>query len=164
MFLKGYYQNGYVTHDLDRAKDIVSAACGVGDYLMFDPADLEVMTPAGPRHYLARMALAWSSGIQLELIQPLNDDTRELYRDALVADTADAIPRFHHVAIRRPTRETLENDVAATGMPLLMSGQTPGFVFRYVDFRPRLGHHVEMTWATDEAWAYNQWPTDRPEI
>jgi len=164
MFFSGYYQNGYVTHDIDRAMEIASAQFGLSDYVMFDPAEMAVTTPGGARVYRARMALAWSAGLQIELIQPLNDDTRELYRDASARDSSDPVPRFHHVAVRRPTREDLACDVATTGLPLLMNGEVPGFVFYYVDFRRQLGHHVEMTWATDEMWAYNKWPLGRPDI
>lgn len=164
MFLKGYYQNGYVTHDLDRAKDSVSATLGIDDWVVFDPADVAVTTPRGGKAYKARMTLGWSSGVQIELIQPLNDDTRELYSDALAADISDWTPRFHHIAVRRSSREELEAAVAATNLPLLMSGEVPGFVFSYIDFRAQLGHYVEMTWATDDMWAYNKWPAGRPDI
>jgi len=162
MFFKDHYQNGYVTHDIDRAIDLMSTNFGLSDYVMFDPADISVNTPHGPRAYKARMALAWSGGLQIELIQPLNDDTRVLYRDALAADVADYVPRFHHVAVRRPTLEALRAEVKQLGFPFLMDGEVPGFVFYYIDVRPQIGHHVEMTWATDEMWAFNQWPADKP--
>jgi len=164
MFFKGHYQNGYVTRDIERAMELASSRFGLSDYVMFDPAELTVATPGGNRAYRARMALAWSGGLQIELIEPLNDDTRELYRDALAPDASDFIPRFHHVAVRRQTLEELQRAIAGIGVPLLMEGEVPGFVFYYVDMRQQLGHHVEMTWATDEMWAYNKWPADRPVI
>ena len=58
MFFKDHYQNGYVTHDIDRAIDLMSSNFGLSDYVMFDPADISVNTPHGPRAYKARMALA----------------------------------------------------------------------------------------------------------
>jgi hypothetical protein len=162
MFFRGHYQNGYVTRDIDEAKILMSERFGLSDYVMFDPADIEVDTPYGRRAYKSRMALAWSGGLQIELIQPLNEDTRELYRDALAPEAGDFIPRFHHIAVRRPTVETLRHEVEQIDLPLLMEGEVPGFVFYYVDMRQQLGHHVEMTWATEEMWAYNKWPADRP--
>ncbi len=162
MFFRNHYQNGYVTRDLDRALPAVSELCGVSDWVMFDPAEIPVHTPDGPRDYRARMALGWSGGLQIELIEPLNDDTRALYRDALAPDAHDPVPRFHHVAVRRATPEDLASEVAQLGLPLLMRGEVPGFHFCYVDFRAELGHHVEMAWASDKMWAYNQWPDGKP--
>ena len=49
-------------------------------------------------------------------------------------------------------------------LPLLMHGGVPGFTFYYVDMRRQLGHFVEMTWATDEMWAFNKWPADKPAV
>jgi len=162
MFFKGHYQNGYVTRDLDRAMALMSDRFGLADYVMFDPADMLVNTPAGTRAYKARMALAWSGGIQIELIQPLNDATCELYRDALAPEPSDFVPRFHHVAVRRETPERLTSEIGRMELPLLMDGGVPGFTFYYVDMRRQLGHFVEMTWATEEMWAFNKWPADKP--
>ena len=161
MLFRNHYQNGYVTRDMDSAKPMVSERFGVTEWVMFDPAEISVMTPPGPREYRTRMALGWSGGLQIELIEPLNDDTRELYSDALAPDAKDYVPRFHHVAVRRATLENLRSEIESLGLPLLMAGEVPGFHFYYVDYREQLGHHVELTWASEEMWAYNKWPANK---
>jgi len=161
MFFRNHYQNGYVTRDIDRALPLFTSRFGVSEWVTFDPAEILVRTAQGPRDYRARMALGWSGSLQLELIEPLNDDTRELYRDALAPDIADFIPRFHHAAVRRTTLEEMKREVGSLGLPLLMEGEVPGFVFCYIDMRQQLGHHIEIAWASDEMWAFNKWPADK---
>ena len=161
MLFRNHYQSGYVTRDMDLARPMVSERVGVTDWVMFEPAEIPVMTPRGPREYRARMALGWSGGLQIELIEPLNDDTRALYSDALAPDGKDYVPRFHHVAVRRATLENLRSEIESLGLPLLMAGEVPGFHFYYVDYREQLGHHVELTWASEEMWAYNKWPANK---
>ena len=48
MFLTGHMQNAYVTHDLDKAMEIVGNRFGVEKFDRFDP-DMVVNTPHGPQ-------------------------------------------------------------------------------------------------------------------
>ena len=48
MFLTRHMQNAYVTHDLDKAMEIIGNRFDVQHFDRFDP-DMTVMTPDGPR-------------------------------------------------------------------------------------------------------------------
>jgi len=66
MLFRNHYQSGYVTRDMDLARPMVSERVGVTDWVMFEPAEIPVMTPRGPREYAARnqAAGAFASGIR----------------------------------------------------------------------------------------------------
>lgn len=161
MLFRGYYQNGYITHDLDMAMDLASRQFGLADYVTFDPTSCVVRTPNGDERYDARVAMAWSGDLQVELIQPLGD-TIEFYRDVLPQDTSDFRPRFHHVAVRRPDLELMRREIAALGLSIPLDGTVPGMTFIYVDTRSWLGHFLELVWGSDEIWSYLGWPAGKP--
>ncbi|MFN2167354.1 MAG: hypothetical protein ACK2U9_13950, partial [Anaerolineae bacterium] len=92
----------------------------------------------------------------------------EHYRNMLPADTGDAIPRFHHISLRRDDEPAMRREIAELGLPLAFEGPMsikeaiPSLVFVYLDARQTLGHYVEFTWKSPEAWQYVGWPEGRP--
>jgi hypothetical protein len=159
MSLEGHYQNAYVTHDLEAGMALVTARFGVTDYIRFAP---EVMhkTPDGEKLCQVSVALAWTGGLQIELIQPIGGYV-EPYRALMPADTRDIVPRFHHVAVRRDDLDAMRREIAAEGLPLAFEGEVPGLVYVYLDARNELGHFLEYVWATPEGWEMIGWPEGR---
>ncbi len=166
MFLQGHMQNAYVTHDLDRAMDIVGERFGVEKFDRFDP-EMTVMTSQGEQPLVTRVASFWAGGLNVEIIEPVSGYV-EHYLSMLPADTRDAVPRFHHISLRRDDESAMREEIARLGLPLAFEGPLsireaiPSLVFVYLDGRQSLGHYVEFTWKSPEAWAYVGWPEGRP--
>ena len=162
MFLKGHYQNAYVTHDLDKAMALLTEQYGVGDYIVFEP-DMILKTPRGEKASSVRAALAWVGGLQLELIEGVSGFL-DHYQPFLPADPADPTPRFHHMAVRRDDLAAMRAEIAELGLPLAFEGEVPGLVFIYLDARASLGHYLEYVWCSPEGWEMIGWPKGRPVI
>ena len=168
MFLAGHYQNAYLTHDLDAAMALVNQRYGTRDWIVFEP-DMVLKTPDGDRESSVRAALAWAGGLQLELIQPTRG-WHAHYLPMMAADKADPVPRFHHIAVRRDDLDAMREEIDRLGLPLAFEGPLsireaiPSLVFVYLDGRASLGHYVEFTWKSPEAWAFVGWPEGRPVI
>jgi hypothetical protein len=162
MFLRGHYQNAYVTHDLDRAMDLVRERFGVGDYIVFEP-DMILKTPSGDKPAKVRAALGWAGGLQIELIQPVSG-LIDHYLPYLPQDKSDPVPRFHHIAVRRDDLGAMREEIAQLGLPLVFEGEVPGLVYIYLDARQTLGHYFEYIWATPEGWEMIGWPKGHPVI
>lgn len=150
MSLRGYYQNGYVTHDLDRAIELIGTDLGLGDFICFD-IDLALQTPAGEKSASMRVATAWAGPLQVELIQPLSGHVQP-YLNALPADRSDAVARFHHGAVRRDDLDEMRREVAALGFPVEFETSGNGITSIFVDARKRIGHHLEFVCATQAGW------------
>jgi hypothetical protein len=162
MFLKGHYQNAYVTHDLDRAMAGISERYGAKDWIVFEP-DMILKTPEGEKASSVRAALAWVGGLQIELIEPVSGHL-DHYLPFLPADRTDPSPRFHHMAVRRDDQAAMRAEIDRLGLPLAFEGEVPGLVFIYLDARPSLGHFLEYVWASPEGWEMIGWPAGRPVI
>jgi hypothetical protein len=160
MFMQNHYQNAYITHDLDRAMQLVTDRWGVQDYILFEP-DMVLKTPAGDREASVRVALGWCGDVQIELIEPVRGWT-DPYAVVLGPDRSDPTPRFHHVAVRRDDEAAMREEIARLGLPVVFEGSVPGLIFIYLDARESLGHFFEYVWATPEGWEMTGWPKDRP--
>lgn len=156
MYLKGHYQNAYVTHDIEAAKAALGNRYGLDDFLCIE-ADMVVSTPSGPQPSYVRAAFAWVGNLQLELIQPVSGFA-EAYLPFLPDDKADASPRFHHMAVRRDDPDAMRAEIGRLGLPVAFENATPEFHFVYVDARATLGHYLEYMWALPELWTMLRWP------
>ena len=67
--LTGHYQNGYVTHDLDRALTLVTGRYGLTGWTRFE-AEVPVKTADGEEAMSVRIASAWAGGNHIEIVQP----------------------------------------------------------------------------------------------
>ncbi|MBW8754950.1 MAG: sulfotransferase [Sphingomonadales bacterium] len=111
MFLHGHMQNAYVTHDLDKAMEIVADRFGVEKFDRFDP-DMVVNTPEGPQPMVNRVASYWAGGLNIEIIEPVSGYIGH-YLSMLPADRTDAVPRFHHISLRRDDEAAMPGKVYA---------------------------------------------------
>ncbi len=162
MYLAGHYQNAYLTRDLDRSIDLIDTRFGKADWIVFEP-DMVLKTPDGTREASVKAALGWYGGYQVELIEPTRGWNQH-YVDFMPEGPDPALPRFHHVAVRRDDLDAMRREIAALGLPLAFEGEVPGLVFVYLDARQTLGHYLEYVWATPEGWAMQGWPEGRPAI
>jgi hypothetical protein len=166
MFLKNHFQNAYITHDLAKAMQLIDDRFGKTDWIVFEP-DMVLETPSGPRESSVKAALGWKDGLQIELIEPVKGFV-DHYLPVLPADKSDFTPRFHHIAVRRDDEAAMRAEIAALGLPLAFEGPLsikeaiPSLVFVYLDGRKSLGHYVEFTWKSPEAWNFVGWPEGRP--
>ena len=166
MFLHGHMQNAYVTWDLNKAMEIVGNRFGVEHFDRFDP-DMTVNTQLGPQPLVCRVASFWAGGLNVEIIEPVSGYI-EHYTNMLPEDCKDAAPRFHHISLRRDDEAEMRAEIARLGLPLAFEGPLsikeaiPSLIFVYLDGRATLGHYVEFTWKSPEAWQFVGWPEGRP--
>ncbi|MCB2080107.1 MAG: VOC family protein [Novosphingobium sp.] len=156
MSLHGFFQNAYVTHDLDRAIDLCAGTTGIGDFAAAD-FELQLRTPSGDRPIQLRVATAWIGALQIELIQPVAGHV-DPYVGGLPADTGDFTPRFHHVAVRRDDPEALADEIARMGLPIVFETGGSGISSTFVDAGKRMGHPIEFVCANPDGWAMLGWP------
>jgi hypothetical protein len=160
MSLRGVYQVGYVTHDIDRAIELMGEGLGLSDFSRFD-LPLRLRTPNGEKTANVRVATAWVGATQIELIQPLSGHV-DVYVAGLPEDAADPTPRFHHLAVRRGNLEDMQREIADLGLPIVFETGGAGINSAFVDTRARLGHHLEFVCASAEGWQILGWPDTAP--
>ena len=156
MSLKGFFQNAYVTHDLDRAIELCGPAMGIGDFVAMD-YELALRTPAGEKAIRLRVATGWIGAMQVELIQPVSGYV-DSYVGGLPDDPADFVPRWHHLAVRRDDPEALRGEVGALGLPVIFETGGNGIASTFVDATSCMGHPIEFVCAAPEGWALLGWP------
>lgn len=156
MTFRGFFQNAYVTHDIDRALAICARPMGLGDIAAHD-YELVLSTPEGERPVSLRVATGWVGGLQIELIQPVSGHVAP-YAGGLPTDPEDFVPRWHHLAVRRDDPEALAREVAALGLPVIFETGGNGIASTFVDATSLVGHSVEFVCATAEGWAMLGWP------
>jgi hypothetical protein len=156
MSFRGHYQNAYVTHDLDRAMELTGRSFGLQDFRVFD-ASMFLKTPSGEKASSVRVALAWAGGLQIELIQPVSGYL-DPYLSALPDDPKDAVPRFHHTAVRRDDLAEMRREVQSLGLDCAFETAGPGLTCLFIDARQRLGHYFELVYATSAGWEMLGWP------
>lgn len=166
MFLRGHMQNAYVTHDLDKAMEIVGNRFGVERFDRYDP-DMMVDTPQGLQPMVLRIASFWAGMMNVEIIQPVSGYV-DHYVSMLPDDRNDAVPRFHHISLRRESVAEIEEEIARLSLPLAFRGPAsirqaiPDLVFVYLDGRASIGHYVEYSWKSKQGWNFVGWPEGRP--
>jgi len=156
MSLQGFFQNAYVTRDLDRAIELCGPTMGIGDFVAMD-YELLLRTPAGERPTHLRVATGWKGAMQVELIQPVSGHI-DCYVRGLPDDPADFVPRWHHLAVRRDDPEALAAEVAALDLPIIFETSGNGIASTFVDATSRIGHPIEFVCATPDGWKLIGWP------
>ena len=147
MLMTGFFQNAYVTRDLDKGIASLRERHGVGDFMLID-FDTEATTPLGKGPVKAKVALAWVGDLQLELIEPVSGFA-QIYADALPADDSLVL---HHIGMRVPDMDKLRAEAAANGWPIAFQGGGDGFAFTYIDTRATLGHYLEYVAIRQDMW------------
>ena len=120
MFLRGHMQNAYVTHNLDKAMEIVADRFGVEKFDRFNP-DMVIDTPMGHKPMVSRIASFWAGMTNIEIIEPVSGYV-DHYVSMLPDDKNDAVPRFHHVSLRRDDLDEMRAEIARLGLPLAFEG------------------------------------------
>lgn len=142
------WQIGYVTSDLDRARDALSARCGLHDFIELPSRDAQYYADENPIDpWLAHFAVAARGDLIIELIEPVAGDV-DFYRRALPADGSFGIA-LHHVAVAAPEGdaewERLHTLAGASGLAF---DRTVVIADRiratYVDSTSLLGHMIEI--------------------
>lgn len=132
-------QCGYVVPDLDTAIRHWTTSLGVGPWFELDTSVLKDMVYRGaPTPMQARIALANSGDLQIELIQPL-DTHPSPYNDFL--QTTGGKGGLQHVS-SWPDRSAFEQLIAEH--PVLFSGRGGGTRFAYFDSAYDLGAMMEI--------------------
>lgn len=156
MTMQGYFQNGYITHDLERAMALCAPLLGTSDFTTME-VELSLSTKEGDRSMQVRVATAWSGALQVELIEPLGGHV-DPYLDVLPHDRTDAAPRFHHTAVRRDDLERMRREIASLRLPVVFETGGSGISSILVDARERIGHHLEFVCADPQGWDLLGWP------
>jgi hypothetical protein len=162
MILRGHYQNGYVTHTLDGAIEILEDRFGLTSLSRYD-VDATVDTPDGRQPLSLRIAAGWAGGVNIELMQAVSGYVAPLV-SMLPQDRFDPSPRLHHIALRRDDLDAMRKEIGRSGMPLAFGGESAGMVFAYLDARGSLGHYIELVWKAPGGWEKIGWPGDRPVL
>ena len=157
MSLQGFFQNAYVTRDLDRAIDLCGPAMGFSD-IVADDYELLLRIGAEEKTIKLRIATSWIGAMQIELIQPVAGFI-DPYIGGLPSDPSDFVPRWHHMAVRRDDPEALAREVAELGLPIIFETGGNGISSTFVDATSRVGHPIEFVCATTEGWQMLGWPT-----
>jgi len=135
--LSGFFQQGYLTTDIDRALAHYRDNLGVGQFHVFD-------TSASHPGSNLMVALGWVGNVMVELIQP-RGEVPPVYADTLPDE--DFAIRFHHFGYLLPDRERYRATLAALeqqGLPVVQRREDTGSIdLCYFDARQSLGHHLE---------------------
>jgi hypothetical protein len=139
-------QIAYVTNDIDAAARLFSERYDTPGFFIFSNIQPGMEQSGAPE---LRIGLARVGGIEIELIEPLND-TAPMFRDIL-PQTDELVVRFHHIAIRIDGDlvdwETHAASIDINAHPIVYGGQMGDDLrFFYTDERATLGHYVEHVW------------------
>jgi hypothetical protein len=154
VYLNEFFQNAYVTRNLESAVKAITQRHGIRDWVYFEPK-MDVYTPvAGNAPCHVKVGLGWVGGLQIELIEPVSGNLQH-YLDYLPTSTTDYSPRLHHICMRVPDWDKARDEIAEKRWPVAYEGGVEGCKFVYLDARDSLGHYVEYMWMSDELWAYS---------
>lgn len=138
--LLGYeqFQTAYVTNDLARAKKALGDIYGIRNWSDVDGG-------------VMRIALAWSNGLQFELIETASDQHQPLYDDWIQRD-GDFVIRHHHLGYfvnSNDEWQLLRRQIEAVGREIWMDIDTGVMKVIYIE-APELGHFLEYIFPNEE--------------
>lgn len=153
MKLDGFFQNAYVTRDLEHAIAAMQAKHGIRSFLRLEPQMNAYTREGGHAPCHLKVALGWQEDVLFELIQPISGNVQH-YLDYLPADAQDPGLRLHHLGML--IRDEADYERARAGIDsatLSYEGGIEGVKWYYLDARDTLGHYLEYMWATPEMLA-----------
>lgn len=141
------WQYGYVTNDLDRAIDLMTARLGLERAVALSAAGATFLVGDEPAAWEVRVAMGARGGVIVELIEPVAGEVG-FYRRFLPADGSFAVC-FHHVATLIAGGdlewERARALLAASGLRFDFTVMIPNRVRAgYVDTGAELGHLLEV--------------------
>lgn len=148
MLLSGFFQNAYVTRNLDKAMETFTKKHGVPSWTVLD-LDMPVKTMYGDGPVVLRVGLGWIGNLQVELIEPVSGRCQH-YSEALPDDDSS---RFHHICMRVRDWDKTRAEIAANAWTVVYEGAVEGCAYAYIDARDTVGHYLEYLWMSDEMWA-----------
>jgi len=147
------WQLGYVTNDLDRAIEVMSAQFGLTHCEKLPAGEATFLVGDEPAPWQARFAMGARGGLIVELIEPVAGAV-DFYTRLLPQDGSFAV-RFHHLAsfIERGDEawERMRALLARSGLRFDYTVLIPGRVRAgYVDMTAQLGQWLEICQLEDE--------------
>ncbi|MFA5495479.1 MAG: hypothetical protein WC247_11930 [Porticoccaceae bacterium] len=146
-----FFQHGYVTNDMARAKSVFAEQYGVNHYIDIDNA-FEVRTPDGPRTLDLKIALAYVDDLQVELIEPVAGSAIEMYRQVLPTKGFGIV--IHHMAYVIPGPEEAWHEfrgrIGNDTYPIAIEAEVGPVKFAYIDTRKTTGHYSEYLWMAED--------------
>jgi hypothetical protein len=139
-----FVQIGVVVADLDKSMQALTEIFGIGPFrsIKWPPAnrtDVERYYYGEPRKFRARMAFAEMGPVELELIQPLDDDS--IWADFL----RERGGGIHHIRFNVPEMEPVVEYLAGQGIQVAQmgSGLRPGTTWANFDTDDMVGFTIE---------------------
>lgn len=150
MDLNGFFQNAYVTRDLEHAIAEMGAKHGIREFIRIEPQITAYTREGGHAHCHIRVALGWQGDFLFELIQPISGNVQH-YLDYLPKDEKDPGLRLHHLGMLIDGEADYDRARAAIDPKTLSyEGAVEGVKWYYLDARATMGHYLEYMWATPE--------------
>jgi hypothetical protein len=144
---KPVFQTGYVTQDIDRAKEQFARTMGIANWYISPAASLPSQNGGSMD---VQIAMAFVGPTMVEVIACKGGDDA-LYRDALPDDRFAV--RLHHLGFRLHSDEEWEAMLAEgkrQGLRIAMDVKTASTRALYFDTREVLGHYLEYLYYFDE--------------
>jgi len=135
-------QTGFVVDDLDREIDRWREK-GCGKFTTFKELDVPLYSHGTEIMLKLSIALAQFNGVQIELIQPL-DEQRSVFRDRFPDGWPSGDNGFHHLGLISNDFDSSSTRLIADGYPKTMWGNFGGYRFAYFDTREKLGFYLEL--------------------
>lgn len=148
-----HYQNAYLCDDIEAAIAHMRGSYSFGDVPIID-VDQKVATPSGLKQINSRIAFIWIDNLQIELIQPIVDETGIYKRDTAHISGPNPVLHFHHSCARVSDWDKFRAAVDQQDLPLMFERADGGtdLKYLYLDARALCGHYLEFTWMTDAMW------------
>ncbi len=137
-------QLGFVVPSVDEAATIWWERWGVGPWRIWNFGDAEVAdrtVDGEPSAYSMRIGVAKWGGLDMELIEPLDD--KSIYARSLAAHGGRR--HLHHLRFRPKQYEACIADLEEMGFPPIQTGGISGGIFHYFDTEDEVGTIFETS-------------------
>lgn len=131
-------QVAVVVKDLEKAIENYRSKFGIEDFRILEP-DFANQTYRGkPTKFRMRLAMAWVGPVQLELIQPLDEDN--IYYEQLKTKGEG----LNHIGFYVEDIEESEQQAKKLGIGIIQSGRSPKGGHAYLDTESTCGAIIEI--------------------
>lgn len=139
-------QLGYVVDDIERWMEAMTRQMGLGPWTVFKHVELDCVYRGIKGNPRIHVALAYRGDLQIELIQPLDDEDSPYKHFAVRRQFG-----LHHTAFLCEDIERDVHNLTAAGLRKICDIQMPSGMGRYVYFESDLfgdGYYIELLEAT----------------
>lgn len=143
-----FYQFGYVTNDIEKAKSEIEITHGLKPMVVIENIAVPFVEAGEIRMHIA---FGWKAGAQFELIEPVGGNDA-LYRNLLRDPEYSLV--LHHVGRNFSNARDLEAalDQASKRWDLVLHGQMTGGCYNYFDSRGDRGYYFELSMLPEHAF------------